>query len=342
MRASVIVRSKDEAPRLRLTLASLAAQTEPAEVVIVNDGSSDQTDSVLDAVANEMPIVVIKHDQPKGRSSAANAGANRASGEVLIFLDGDTLAAPDWVARHMAIHRSRPNVVARGETFHLRCTRFLADPETGSPMPGEEARIERLSEAEVGRMRVTKADVLTNFPSVHARGQPGIYPGAGPRALYELEIQALRDDPQCSVLWAAASGSNQSVCAEAFRKIGGFDSDLTINEHRELALRLCQAGAVMAPADAALTYHMTHRSGWRDPLVDLDWEHHFYRAHPIAEVALLAVLWGSLSEPSPIPARARIRTLAELASAALRYPPRESAQEVREAHYAALACAGAL
>ena len=40
VRASVIIRSKDEADRLRLTLTSLACQSEPPEVVVVNDGSA--------------------------------------------------------------------------------------------------------------------------------------------------------------------------------------------------------------------------------------------------------------------------------------------------------------
>ena len=39
MSVSVIVRSKNEADRLRLTLTSLARQTVPAEVIVVNDGS---------------------------------------------------------------------------------------------------------------------------------------------------------------------------------------------------------------------------------------------------------------------------------------------------------------
>lgn len=209
MRASVIVRSKDEADRLRLTLASLSAQTEPAEVIVVNDGSSDHTEAVIAAAASDMPIIAVRHETPRGRSGAANVGAEHAGGDILLFLDGDTLAAPDLVARHLEIHRAGPNLVARGETHHLRCTRFFADPETGSPRPGEESRVQRLSAAELDRLRVTRADVLGNFASVHTRAQPGIYPGAGPRLIYELEMEALRHHPACGVLWAAASGSNQ-------------------------------------------------------------------------------------------------------------------------------------
>ena len=66
----------------------------------------------------------------------------------------------------------------------------------------------------------------------------------------------------------------------------------------------------------ARTYHLTHRSGWRNPLVETGWESVFYERHPIAAVKLLSVLWASLSDASPIPKYARITSLPELERAA--------------------------
>lgn len=332
MRLSVIIRSKDEADRLRLTLASLAAQTVAPEVIVVNDGSSDHTAAVIEEASRDCELVHLHHAAPKGRSAASNAGAERASGDLVVFLDGDTLAAPDFVERHLEVHAADPLAIARGETYHLRGTRFFKDPETGTPMPGEEARVARLSEAEAAKMRVTRHAIRTDFASVDARAQPGIYPGAGPRMLYDLEMEALREHPECSVLWAAASGSNQSVSTKAFLDAGGFDPSLTINEHRELALRLCAAGLRMAPVSAR-SYHMTHRIGWRDPLIDLDWEAQFYQEHPLPEVALLNVLWGSLHAASPYPKAAQITTLPQLEAAARALGTGIGGPEaVREAH----------
>jgi hypothetical protein len=106
------------------------------------------------------------------------------------------------------------------------------------------------------------------------------------------------------------------VRRDDFLRLGGFHEDLDINEHRELALRLCQDGARMLPVDGARSYHMTHRSGWRDPLQETKWEHLFYRAHPILAVKLLNVFWASLSARSPIPLAAQIKSLLELEIAA--------------------------
>ena len=316
MLMSVVVRSKDEADRLRLVLTSLARQTVPAEVIVVNDGSADHTPAVLAEAADWLALNVVNHPTPRGRSAAANAGARAAKGDVVLFLDGDNVAGPELVARHASAHGAGRRRVGRGETFHLRGTRFLRNPETGTPSPGNEARLARLPPGELTRLRVTRSELIEDFVAFARKAAPGIYPGAGPRRLYELEMDALANHPDCAVLWAAASGSNLSVPREEFLGAGGFHEGLDINEHRELALRLCLAGARMVPVEGARTYHLTHRTGWRDPLQDTAWEDVFYRAHPIPAVKLLAVFWAGLSAQDRIPREAQIKSLPELEAAA--------------------------
>lgn len=335
MKASVIIRSRNEADRLRLTLTSLVAQSTPAQVVVVNDGSTDHTADVIAAAAQDLDLVAVHHTRATGRSAAANAGAAQATGDILIFLDGDTLAGPDLVAEHLISHSGPAEVVARGENYHLRCTRAFRDPETGTPQPGEESRVGRMTAGELTRAVVTRQQILTDFAAVDRRAQPGVYPGYGPRRLYELEMDALRQDGACDVLWAAAAGANQSVPRQAFVESGGFHPDISINEHRELALRLCQAGLKMV-ACVARSYHMIHRSGWRDPLDDRDWEAVFYQAHPRTDVALLPILWQSLSDTHSVHERARIFSLPQLSAIAARYPTLDTPDAVRDAYMAAM------
>jgi glycosyltransferase involved in cell wall biosynthesis len=315
MLVSVVVRTRDEADRLRLTLCSLARQTLAAEVVVVNDGSTDHTPDVIAEAANWLPLKVVNHQVPRGRSGAANAGARAARGNVVLFLDGDTIANPEFVARHGAAHVAAPRLIGRGETYHIRGTRFLQNPESGTPAPGQEAELARRPEAELARLRVTRAEVINDFPAIERKAAPGVYPGAGPGRLYALEMDALMYHPDCAVLWAAASGANLSVRREDFLRAGGFHESLDINEHRELALRLSLAGARMAPVLGARSYHLTHRSGWRDPLRQTDWEKVFYRAHPILAVKLLSVFWASLSDDHRIPPAVKINSLPDLETA---------------------------
>lgn len=311
-RCTVVVRTLNEADRLRLTLASLSRQTVMPEVIVTDDGSTDHTPAVLDAFRGRMPLVTIRHPRSKGRCAASNAAAAAASGDVLVFLDGDMLAHPALVERHLAAHEARIGLVGRGESHHLRCTRFLLNPETASPRPGEEARLEAMRPAERDKLKVTLKQVLSEFGAIEQRASPGIYPGAGPRRLYELEVEALQQNPDCTVLWAAAAGSNQSVSRLAFERSGGFDEAIDNNEHRELALRLCAQGARMGFVEGARTYHLTHRTGWRDPLAEADWEAIFYRRHPISAVKLLAVFWASIADNSRVPPEARIASLPDL------------------------------
>lgn len=334
MKTSVVIRSKDEADRLRLTLTSLACQSEPVEVVVVNDGSSDHTAEVIAGATSELDLVPVHHETAQGRSAAANAGANAASGDILIFLDGDTLAEPEFVARHAALHREEADLVVRGETHHLRCTRPFLDPEAGTPRKGEEDKVGRMSDREMAKSVVTREQIRTDFASIDRRGQPGIYPGFGPRKLFDLEMQALRENQDCDVLWAAASGANQSLSRMAFLQSGGFHPDISINEHRELALRLCQQGMRMK-ATSARSYHMTHRSGWRDPLDDLDWEEVFYAEHPHAVVALMPLFWQSITDDSPLPQEARIMSLPELSRRAAPFNGMRGRDEVRAAYLSA-------
>ena len=331
-RVSVIVRSKDEADRLRLTLTSLACQSQPLEVVVVNDGSSDHTRDVI-AVAQDggMDIVALHNATPVGRSAASNAGAAAASGDVVLFLDGDTLAAPDLISEHIDKHSERTDVVVRGSTHNLRCTRPFLDPELGTPQRGEEARVERMSTIERDRAIVTREQIRSRFHEIDRRSQPGVYPGFGPRKLFELEMEALTSAADCPVLWAASSGSNMSIDRLAFLDVGGFNPELDNNEHRELALRLCNRGLSMVGSKGR-TYHLTHRSGWRDPLVENAWEDVFFAAHPTAEVALLPVFWASLADAPDLPEAARLYSLPDLAAAAERCRGFEGRQAVREAH----------
>lgn len=294
---SLVIRSRNEAPRLRLVLASLVGQQGLDEVVVVDDGSEDATPDVIAAAERELPLIGLRHDAARGRSAASNAGADAAGGDVLIFLDGDTLAGPGLVAAHAAAHRGVGDLVGRGETWNLRCTRVFSDPENGAFWPHETHRAARISAAERAAACVTTGQVREDFEAVRRRAAPGVYPGAGPRRLHEVEMQALRERPASSRLWAAASGSNLSVRRDRFLAAGGLDVDIDLNEHRELAYRLCAAGARLAPVEGACSYHLTHRSGWRDPLADGYWEAVFRRRHPDAPLDALKQFWRAVDAP---------------------------------------------
>lgn len=78
-------------------IASARAQTHPAvNVIVVDDGSTDDSREVLSGQADEVTVVLKENG---GQASALNAGAERCTGDVMVFLDADDLLKPDAAAR---------------------------------------------------------------------------------------------------------------------------------------------------------------------------------------------------------------------------------------------------
>ena len=73
----------------------LAQSASPFEVVVVDDGSTDDTASVLEAIGDARVRTV--HQAQAGVAAARNHGARVATGEVLLFLDDDDDVEPSWL-----------------------------------------------------------------------------------------------------------------------------------------------------------------------------------------------------------------------------------------------------
>lgn len=316
MQVSVIIITKNEQPRLRLALIALGRQTvnwhNDAEIILVDDGSSVAVEPADIPPRGPQPHI-IRHERSLGRSAARNAGADAAVGRRLLFLDGDVLLSPEAVALH---GRLGEDELGRGEQRHLRGTRFFLDPRTGIPWPGKEARVRSMGN--LAPYLVTEEMVATApYQKLLERSEVAIYPGAAARKLYELEMATLRARSAPLAQWMAAAGHNFSIPRAAFTAAGGFDRDISINEHRELALRLCRSGARVVVVEGAVSLHLTHREGYRDPLAGEDgWEQAFARRHPL-ETQIMMRFWRSLAADSGIDPAEQVTTL-ERADALLR------------------------
>ena len=106
---SVVIPTRNRAALLDESLASLAAQTASSrfEVIVVSDGSTDDTSAVCDRWAARMPLVLVE-SPAAGISVAKNIGVDAATAPLLLFFDDDDVADPDLVARHLEMHRLYP------------------------------------------------------------------------------------------------------------------------------------------------------------------------------------------------------------------------------------------
>jgi glycosyltransferase involved in cell wall biosynthesis len=106
---SVVIPAKNVAAYVGETIASALAQGEVTEVIVVDDGSTDNTISIVRAIRD--PRLRLMTNDSAGVSAARNLGARHASGEWLLFLDADDLMRPGAVAALLAAARGAPRAV---------------------------------------------------------------------------------------------------------------------------------------------------------------------------------------------------------------------------------------
>jgi glycosyltransferase involved in cell wall biosynthesis len=101
-RVSVVVPTYNRARVLEGCLQALAAQTVAShqfEVIVVDDGSRDDTPAVCASWAARLPRFRVHRQQNRGPAAARNAGIQLASAPIVAFTDDDCVPPPDWLGR---------------------------------------------------------------------------------------------------------------------------------------------------------------------------------------------------------------------------------------------------
>lgn len=102
------------------------------EVVLVNDGSSDDTPSVIERVRTRATCRFTVVNQPNsGLAKGRNAGIARAVGERIIFIDDDVLVLPNFVAEHLRAGDAHPAAIVRGGAIEVESFDDLPPPVWG-------------------------------------------------------------------------------------------------------------------------------------------------------------------------------------------------------------------
>ena len=126
---SVILPAKNEAHNLQVLLprvqAMLAGVNRDAEIIVIDDGSTDGTPQVCEAHG----VRVISHPYSSGNGAAVKTGARAARGEVLAFMDADGQHDPELIPRLLdKLEEGYDMVVgARTAQAHAGAHRFAAN-----------------------------------------------------------------------------------------------------------------------------------------------------------------------------------------------------------------------
>jgi glycosyltransferase involved in cell wall biosynthesis len=98
---SVVIATRNRCALLRQTLDDLAAQKWPEdklEVIVADNGSTDDTPAVVDRAAHGLTCIRYLFVPTPGKSYAVNAALALARGELIAFTDDDVQPEPGWVA----------------------------------------------------------------------------------------------------------------------------------------------------------------------------------------------------------------------------------------------------
>lgn len=107
---TVLVATRNRARRLAAMLAHLARQRVDGftwEIIIVDNGSSDDTEQVLAYAAPRLPLTVMREPVP-GKNRALNRALPHASGRLLVFTDDDVEQDTSWLFELVAAARRWP------------------------------------------------------------------------------------------------------------------------------------------------------------------------------------------------------------------------------------------
>ncbi|MHC4549297.1 MAG: glycosyltransferase [Planctomycetota bacterium] len=235
MKVSVILTTYNAPRELELVLCGLSRQTRPPdEILIADDGSTEETAALLVAWHRRLPELVHMRQDDRGyrKSRIVNKAVHRSTGEHLAFLDGDAIPHARWTEDHL--RAANPNRVLCGRRVKLG--------------PGVSTR---LAPGEVlsGRLESWTGPVLRSCLKGETR-----------RFLLGVRLPP----PLARLLHPRARklmGVNFSLPRRAFEAVNGYDEswDIPWREDRDLELRLLRAGVVCHPLlNRAVVYHVHH------------------------------------------------------------------------------------
>jgi glycosyltransferase involved in cell wall biosynthesis len=131
---SVVIPARNAAATIVETLAGLAAQTYTAatEIVVVDNGSTDGTSTIVEDAATErgLSVRIIPAIERPGVAYARNAGALAAGGDFIAYCDADDVPAPGWLE---ALVAAASNADLVGGRLDLEALNAGRSDETPSP-----------------------------------------------------------------------------------------------------------------------------------------------------------------------------------------------------------------
>jgi len=110
-KASIVIPCYNTAENIGQTLQAFFDQTQPAdayEIIVIDDCSTDHTAAEIDRNREDPRLIFLQNKRNSGPAHTRNRGIDQATGEIIIFSDGDTVPNKDYVEKHLHTHGRYP------------------------------------------------------------------------------------------------------------------------------------------------------------------------------------------------------------------------------------------
>jgi glycosyltransferase involved in cell wall biosynthesis len=244
---SVIVSTYNREDALHAVLRALSRQSDRNfEIVVADDGSGPATAGVVRAWASRtmLPIKHVWHDDRGFRlADIRNRGIRESAGRYVLFLDGDCIARPNFVAAHRRLAESG---------WFVTGTRILLSPE--------------LTDRILRQGLEPESWGLARWLVPRSRGELNRF-----APLLSLRLGAMRKFT--AQRWRGARGSNMAFWRADLEKVDGFDASFSGwgREDSDLFIRLIRAGVRRKDGRFATSVlHLWHPEADRSRLAEND------------------------------------------------------------------------
>lgn len=125
---SLIIPFHNQENVVEKTLSAVLDLDYPAEklqIIVINDGSTDKTGSILQNITEKKRLTLINHKENKGRSIARNAGIRHVDTEIICFLDGDMIVQRNWITEMLSALNQDSVIAVIGDTILARSLKPL-------------------------------------------------------------------------------------------------------------------------------------------------------------------------------------------------------------------------
>jgi glycosyltransferase involved in cell wall biosynthesis len=269
---SVITSTFNKSKYLELTLAGYAMQADPSyELVIVNDGGTDDTESIIERYASKLNIKYI-YQENSGIAAARNKALQAASGDNIIIVDDDRIPVPNFVQEHKRRLGAKTKLVSIGRQFKvLSFYSNLIQLDYFEWMELFDRHPELTRTDELIRL-ITVEQLLDNPQKVLEFNKVGNYDPAGLLPI----VQTYGEDLDGFYFgWAKAFGGNIAFDRSCSRSDIKYDSryDGYGKEDTDLAYQLLLDGYRFVFTQHAANYHQEHPRGRKE------YQQHFINFH---------------------------------------------------------------